>query len=153
MNMLTVISNFLIIMSSSSNFFVYLCKDHKFLVILNRCVSASVESSFGDSTCPVMRQDTVVSKYEIFYIFILSGLHYEYSFLITCQIHCLTQSQTALRRDDSAIIINSNLIALNKYTFQENISFHLILFVLCHMSGALVWLFELFHLGKMIQQQ
>ena len=62
MNMLTVISNLLIIMSSSSNFFVYLCKDHKFLVILNRCVSASVESSFGDSTCPVMRQDTVVSK-------------------------------------------------------------------------------------------
>ena len=151
MNMLTVISNFLIIMSSSSNFFVYLCKDHKFLVILNRCVSASVESSFGDSTCPVMRQDTVVSKYVTFYIFLLSGL--QYGFLITCQIHCLTQSQTALRRDDSAIIINSNLIALNKYTFQENISFHLILFVLCHMSGALVWLFELFHLGKMIQQQ
>ena len=66
MNMLTVISNLLIIMSSSSNFFVYLCKDHKFLVILNRCVSASVESSFGDSTCPVMRQDTVVSKYVTF---------------------------------------------------------------------------------------
>ena len=108
MNMLTVISNLLIIMSSSSNFFVYLCKDHKFLVILNRCVSASVESSFGDSTCPVMRQDTVVSKYDTF---LLSGLQYEFSFLITCQIHCLTQSQTALRRDDSAIIIISNLIA------------------------------------------
>ena len=73
MNMLTVISNLLIIMSSSSNFFVYLCKDHKFLVILNRCVSASVESSFGDSTCPVMRQDTVVSKYVTFHISTFSG--------------------------------------------------------------------------------
>ena len=65
MNMLTVISNLLIIMSSSSNFFVYLCKDHKFLVILNRCVS--LESSFRDST-PVMRQDKVVKKYVTYYI-------------------------------------------------------------------------------------
>ena len=47
-NNLSILSNFLIIINSSANFFVYICKDPKFLICLNHCISSSLESSSSD---------------------------------------------------------------------------------------------------------
>ena len=48
MNNLSIISNLLIIINSSVNFFVYLNKDPKFLLAFYHCISSSVESSCAE---------------------------------------------------------------------------------------------------------
>ena len=58
-NNLSILSNFLIIINSSANFFVYICKDPKFLICLNTCISSRLESSSSDIChLSVSRQNT-----------------------------------------------------------------------------------------------
>ena len=51
MNILSVVSNFLIIVNSSSNFFVYLVKDPKFLQAVRRnCLGSDVSNTNSNSS-------------------------------------------------------------------------------------------------------
>ena len=59
-NTLSLLSNLLIIMNSSSNFFVYMVRDKKFLA----CVASSVETSCGE-TYNLAGQNATIRRKEI----------------------------------------------------------------------------------------
>lgn len=63
MNNLSIISNLLIIMNSSVNFFVYLNKDPKFLLCFYHCISSSVESSCAEICRPASPIETCIMRW------------------------------------------------------------------------------------------
>ena len=87
MNNLSIISNLLIIINSSVNFFVYLNKDPKFLLCFYQCISSSVESSCAEICRPAPDTETCILRW----VHIINNLGLNLNLLFTrrnCSRHC-----------------------------------------------------------------
>ena len=92
MNNLSIISNLLIIINSSVNFFVYLNKDPKFLLCFYHCISSSVENSCAEICRPVPDTETQILRW----IHIITKLSLNLNLLSYIRRNCSRHCQYSL---------------------------------------------------------